>query len=447
MGCGAERAPQFRRESAGRKECADHFSIPFLQEELAVIFVRGVYQEIDIVFPLVAYVQQLPFGEGQQFVGERLVGQVVQEQFSVIVGVVAGYAPLVVKKQFVADVEHDPAVRFLGEKPFAEQARGLDVAGLADPHYFAQELRRVVTVFEYLVADHVVEFLVCKRQGFGRSVDQLLVGEYAQAAAAMGIVAEEFLHEDVRTEGGAIAGAYLEYPVTSFDMQILSAFGSADFHWRSRIVTNIEKYFLFVPEHAFYIFPLPVVGGGLDAQQPAQDEVHVLVLERALPVALAECGARGVEDHVHVAVAVVEAVCAAFADGACFGRVVERPSGLGDDDDVRQAGRVGAVMETPGHLLAPPGLHVPRPAEYPDRRVGILFFHLQPERGARYGTYDLRSVEQRHEVDVPLRRKRGHAMVGRYDEIDSLEDGRAPYLTEKIAENGVDVFGLGDCLR
>ena len=71
MGCGAERAPQFRRESAGRKECADHFSIPFLQEELAVIFVRGVYQEIDIVFPLVAYVQQLPFGEGQQFVGER----------------------------------------------------------------------------------------------------------------------------------------------------------------------------------------------------------------------------------------------------------------------------------------------------------------------------------------------------------------------------------------
>ena len=104
-------------------------------------------------------------------------------------------------------------------------------------------------------------------------------------------------------------------------------------------------------------------------------------------------------------------------------------------------------METPGHLLAPPGLHVPRPAEYPDRRVGILFFHLQPERGARYGTYDLRSVEQRHEVDVSLRRKRGHAMVGRYDEIDSLEDGRAPYLTEKIAEDGVDVFGLGDCLR
>lgn len=38
-------------------------------------------------------------------------------------------------------------------------------------------------------------------------------------------------------------------------------------------------------------------------------------------------------------------------------------------------------------------------------------------------------------------------MVGCYDEIDSLEDGRAPYLTEKIAENGVDVFGLGDCLR
>ena len=63
------------------------------------------------------------------------------------------------------------------------------------------------------------------------------------------------------------------------------------------------------------------------------------------------------------------------------------------------------------------------------------------------GTYDLRSVEQRHEVDVSLRRKRGHAMVGRYDEIDSLEDGRAPYLTEKIAEDGVDVFGLGDCLR
>lgn len=33
-------------------------------------------------------------------------------------------------------------------------------------------------------------------------------------------------------------------------------------------------------------------------------------------------------------------------------------------------------------------------------------------------------------------------MVGRDDEIDTLEDGRTPDLTEKITEDGVDVFGL-----
>lgn len=104
-------------------------------------------------------------------------------------------------------------------------------------------------------------------------------------------------------------------------------------------------------------------------------------------------------------------------------------------------------METPGHLLAPPGLHVPRPRSILIAVSAYSSFTSSPNGVPRYGTYDLRSVEQRHEVDVSLRRKRGHAMVGRYDEIDSLEDGRAPYLTEKIAEDGVDVFGLGDCLR
>lgn len=131
MGGGAERASQFRHESAGREECADHFTIPFPEEELAVIFVRGIYQEVYAVFPLVAHVHQFPLGEGQQFVGERLVGQVVQEQFSVIVGIVAGYALFVVENQFVADVEHNPPVRFFWEK-IAEFAIILELNGYSD---------------------------------------------------------------------------------------------------------------------------------------------------------------------------------------------------------------------------------------------------------------------------------------------------------------------------
>ena len=135
-------------------------------------------------------------------------------------------------------------------------------SGFADPRYFAQELCRVVAVFEHLVANYVVEFLVRKRQGFGRCVDQLLVGEYTQAAAAVGVVAEEFLHEYVRSERRTIAGPNFEYPVSSFDVQILPAFGGADFHGRTRIVANIGNYFYLSLNMRFTSFHSPSLGAG-----------------------------------------------------------------------------------------------------------------------------------------------------------------------------------------
>jgi len=203
--CGPQRTSQFGDESARRKERADHLAVPFLQEEFAVVFVRRVYQKVDVVFPFVTHVHQLSLGERQQFVGQRLIGQVIEEQFAVVVGIVARNALFVVQHQLVADAEDHVPVRLLREEPFAQQARRFDISGLAHAHHLAQELGGIVAVFEHLIADDVVEFLVCERQRFGRGVYQLLVGIDAESSAAVGVVAEKLVGKDIGPERGIVA--------------------------------------------------------------------------------------------------------------------------------------------------------------------------------------------------------------------------------------------------
>ena len=80
---------------------------------------------------IVTHVHQLSLGERQQFVGQRLIGQVIEEQFAVVVGIVARNALFVVQHQLVADAEDHVTVRLLREEPFAQQARRFDISGLA----------------------------------------------------------------------------------------------------------------------------------------------------------------------------------------------------------------------------------------------------------------------------------------------------------------------------
>ena len=93
-----------------------------------------------------------------------------------------------------------------------------------------------------------------------------------------------------------------------------------------------------LPEHLAYILPRAVVRvSRFDAQQMAQHDIDVLVLERRLYVSLAERGPGTVEDHVHVAVEIVESVRPDVGIRRVDGRIVGIPPRFGNDYDVGYA--------------------------------------------------------------------------------------------------------------
>ena len=49
-------------------------------------------------------------------------------------------------------------------------------------------------------------------------------------------------------------------------------------------------------------------------------------------------------------------------------------------------------------------------------------------------------VERSVEVYIPLFRELRHAVVGRYYEVDAVEDGRAAYLAEEVCQCRVDML-------
>lgn len=172
-------------------------------------------------------------------------------------------------------------MRSLWKEELPDEAGGFDISCAAYTGQFPDKTSRIIGMFQYLFADHIIELLVCKRQFFGICLYESLVGINTNVRASMGVLRDEFVCEDMRSEIRVVSGTDFEDTVGTPDMQAVLVEGFAGSHDRRGLVA----------EHLTHLPPFAVVGGGLDAEQMTKDEVNVVILKTFLFVCLPECGA------------------------------------------------------------------------------------------------------------------------------------------------------------